>query len=311
MLSLLVMSLFLGAASFGCGMLPLAFVFSKNLLSRLSALGTGLLLGTALGVIIPEGIETIHDAVPQAADLPVSGIAFSLLCGFTFMLAVEQLIATHSHETENRPRVPRSAMQDIVGVEFDAEMGDRELEDDFMNVELQSPGQPYFEDPLPGRERALPLTFGLVIHSLADGLALGASFLESESSRLSWIVFFALLVHKAPTALALTTSLMAYSLPRTDCRKHLAAFSSSTPLGAILAYGLFSFLGAGKRSDWAGYALLVSGGSFLYVATVLQPLSSHSEARPSEDMSRSMRVLHIVAGIFVPFVMSSLLGHGH
>lgn len=51
------------------------------------------------------------------------------------------------------------------------------------------------------RAKAYPLTLGLVIHSLADGLALGASALprsngEAASSQLSLVVFLALVIHK-------------------------------------------------------------------------------------------------------------------
>ncbi len=56
-----------------------------------------------------------------------------------------------------------------------------------------------------GEEEGLPLTLGLVIHSLADGLALGASALplsgtdgegSASSTGLSLIVFLALIIHK-------------------------------------------------------------------------------------------------------------------
>ena len=69
-LQVLLMAASLGVASFVVGMLPLLYLFSSMLaifficvhsyfslerrLDHLSALGTGLLLGTALGVIIPE-----------------------------------------------------------------------------------------------------------------------------------------------------------------------------------------------------------------------------------------------------------------
>lgn len=44
---------------------------------------------------------------------------------------------------------------------------------------------------------ATPLTLGLVIHSLADGLALGASVVKGdEGKNLSVLVFLALIVHK-------------------------------------------------------------------------------------------------------------------
>lgn len=48
------MSMVLGVTSFGIGTLPLFFSFSKNKIVYLSTVGTGLLLGAALGIIIPE-----------------------------------------------------------------------------------------------------------------------------------------------------------------------------------------------------------------------------------------------------------------
>ena len=70
--STVIMAALLGAASFGAGMLPLSFAFSseyacfsqrrpvhnahpaESALAALSSFGTGLLLGAALGVVIPE-----------------------------------------------------------------------------------------------------------------------------------------------------------------------------------------------------------------------------------------------------------------
>jgi len=124
-------------------------------------------------------------------------------------------------------------------------------------------------------EKAYPFTVGLVMHGLADGLALGVSALGDTETDLSLVVFFALIIHKgsltlirflchllmlyqAPTALALTTSLLSTALPRSECKKHIAFFSASTPVGALVSYGLFSFLEAGGKGDWTGIALLIS-----------------------------------------------------
>lgn len=140
----------------------------------------------------------------------------------------------------------------------------------------------------------------------------------------------------APTALALTTSLLSTALPRSECKKHIAFFSASTPFGALVSYGLFSFLEAGGEGDWTGVALLISvsildlifctvlinmsvgkkGGTFLYVATVLQPVSHASQATPTvssedKDMSKLTRSLLMVIGIFLPFMIGALFGHGH
>ena len=51
------------------------------------------------------------------------------------------------------------------------------------------------------------------------------------------------------------------------------------------------------------------GGTFLYVATVLQPVSHHSAT--AADIKPLTRVLHITTGIFIPYGLSAFLGHGH
>jgi len=281
----------MAATSFGCGMLPLAFALSRSYIERLSAVGTGLLLGAALGVIVPEGIETTVESTTRDADFPTKQIALALLAGFTFMLLVEQLgTGGHAHGTP-QPQI-----------EFDAELDDLE------------PGRavPKPEDFAPERELALPMTLGLVVHGLADGLALGVSSLTPAhtegTNALSLVVFLALILHKAPTSLALTTSLLASNVPRPTCKKHLAIFASATPLSALVCYAIFSLFGLGHSTSWTGLALLFSGGTFLYVATVLQPVSSQSVA---QELSRRSRVFLIVIGLFIPFVLSSVLGHGH
>ncbi|KAJ7069564.1 Zinc/iron permease [Mycena amicta] len=318
MLSLIIMTFLLGGSSFLCGVLPLSFALSKHHISRFSTFGSGILIGTALGIILPEGIETLAAAHP--AKLPTDQIALALIAGFTFMLVVEQLIAPGAHSLHGDIPLPLHARTTSATVEFDAELGDHELEpgapespgSGFMQVDMVS------EDARHSKARAYPLTFGLVVHALADGLALGVSSVGDPASGsdghrdLSMIVFFALIIHKAPTSLALTTALLNTGLARPDCRKHLAVFAASTPIGAILSYLFLSFFSAGAtQASWTGLALLFSGGTFLYVATVLQPVShSHSPedaAVADREMTPSMRVLLIAAGMITPYVIGHVL----
>lgn len=314
MLQLAVMCVLMGGAAFGCGMLPLAFAFSKSHVERLSAVGTGLLLGAALGVIVPEGIEATVEA-NGSGEVPTNQIALALLIGFTFMLLVEQLgIGGHSHHGSDSGRasytkVKNSAVPDA-DVEFDAEL--QQFQEGPST--RASPPTIVMDGPEPGsgRGRALPLTFGLVVHGLADGFALGVSSLaphkDSEKNALPIIVFLALILHKAPTALALTTSLLGTSLPRSSCKKYLAIFAAATPTSALITYALFSILGlSSSGNEWTGLALLFSAGTFLYVATVLQPVSQDS----SLDLQKASRVLLIVIGLVIPFILSMTLGHGH
>ncbi|KIM89528.1 hypothetical protein PILCRDRAFT_85118 [Piloderma croceum F 1598] len=310
-LTVLLMSFLLGIGSFSVGMLPLSFVFSKSHLAKLSTFGTGLLLGAALGVIIPEGIESISKHHPTA--LPTSKIAFSLLTGFVAMLLIEQF-------TSHAPSLPPISLNSSRSpdVHFDVDLGELERQEGLGHagsIRASEASTRMPDGETRRSEKAYPLTVGLVMHGLADGLALGVSALGNTETDLSLVVFFALIIHKAPTALALTTSLLSTALPRSECKKHIAFFSASTPFGALVSYGLFSFLEAGGEGDWTGTALLISGGTFLYVATVLQPVSqtSQTHSAPSEDIEigKFMRTSLIVTGMFLPFIIGALIGHGH
>lgn len=244
------------------------------------------------------------------------------------MLVLEQLAHAHSGSAHKHHALPMHSRPDSVpgAVTVDAEIDamERELEADQQARQngarrpstsstnsMQSmtfiPGDDYDGTSQRSKKAAFPLTLGLVMHALADGLALGSSALTGDGGHpahghaegggvgegLSVVVFLALLVHKgtcllicfvrrgsltmvylAPTALALTTSLLAGSLPRADCKKHLLVFSLSTPLGAMLTYAIFSILGSqGGLDGLAGGALLVSVSPF----ASLYPLwTSHS-----------------------------------
>lgn len=311
-LQLLVMSAILGAATFGVGMLPLFYAFSKNHLERLSVLGTGLLLGAALGVIIPEGVEATIEANPGKP--PTGRIALALIIGFTLMLIMEQLISpsSHSHSLDGVPSNAQKLGSPLTDIEFDAELGDLSQAGRATDHTAAS-SLPISLDPHSGKDRAFPLLLGLAIHGSADGLALGVANLENnltgKSGAMSFVVFLALIIHKAPTSLAFTTSLLSTSLSRPNCKKYVAIFSASTPLSAIVSYVLFSSLGKGNDGNLIGMALLISGGTFLYVATVLQPVSNHGTL--PGDMKAASRVLLITIGMFIPLALSSLFDHGH
>jgi len=268
--------------------------------------GSGLLLGTALGVIIPEGIEALADAHP-ASEIPFSHVALALLCGFTLMLVIEQMFSPHSPPSSSTP-VPLSNFEPSAPSElgFDAELGELEREQGMPRASRESThAQPSTEI------QALPLTLGLVIHSLADGFALGVSLFSTsnQSESLSAIVFLAIVLHKLPTSLAFTSSLLATSLPRPQCWKHLVVFSLATPIATIFTYVILSFFGGSQHPDWPGIALLLSGGTFLNVAT---SVAHHSGTHSSgETLSHKMHLYLTMLGIFTPFCLSSLFGHGH
>jgi zinc transporter 9 len=135
-------------------------------------------------------------------------------------------------------------------------------------------------------------TLGLVIHAAADGIALGASSAASGGSgkrNLSLIIFFALMLHKAPAAFGLTSVLLKQGLSKRMARAHLVVFSLAAPIGALITWSAAQILGFAGSDDPSegeficGLLLLFSGGTFLYVAVHTMQESTKSAGRHSHD----------------------------
>ncbi|KZC10734.1 PREDICTED: zinc transporter ZIP9-A [Dufourea novaeangliae] len=82
------------------GSLPLVMNLSEDKLQLVSVLGAGLLVGTALAVIIPEGIRALFTGGSSSGQEfhndPHSLIGISLILGFVFMLLVDHCSARRS-----------------------------------------------------------------------------------------------------------------------------------------------------------------------------------------------------------------------
>jgi len=144
-----------------------------------------------------------------------------------------------------------------------------------------TPHQESFPRPqLSSSSRPSSTTVGLVIHAAADGIALGAS--SATTSRLSFIIFIALMIHKAPAAFGLTSVLLKQGLSKRAARAHLIVFSTAAPVGALLTWAManlfgYSDLPESTSTEFAtGVLLLFSGGTFLYVA--MHTMQEHGSA---------------------------------
>ena len=123
----------------------------------------------------------------------------------------------------------------------------------------------------PPPPRSFSTTLGLCIHAAADGIALGASSSSSTTKSLSFIIFLAIMVHKAPAAFGLTSVLLKQGLGKRAARAHLVFFSLAAPAGAVATWMVVRTLGGGAAEGageesmrwWTGVLLLFSGGTFL------------------------------------------------
>ncbi|KAJ4921334.1 hypothetical protein JOQ06_021858 [Pogonophryne albipinna] len=91
-ISLLSLAMLVGC--YVAGTIPLAVNFSEEKLKLVTVLGAGLLCGTALAVIIPEGVHALYEEILEGAH------HISLVLGFVFMLLVDQIGSAHVHSTE-------------------------------------------------------------------------------------------------------------------------------------------------------------------------------------------------------------------
>ncbi len=128
--------------------------------------------------------------------------------------------------------------------------------------------------------------FGFSLHSLIDGIALGASWAVPA---LTPLVTFAILAHKAPTSLALSTILTTEKYSRRTTLVLVLIFALMIPLGAILS----SFVFLVVPPSTIGYALAFSGGTFLHLA-----------------VSDTLPEVHRLHGARYPVLLSLLLGLG-
>jgi len=102
--------------------------------------------------------------------------------------------------------------------------------------------------------------FGLALHALTEGVALGAAL---EEPGLGFLVFLAVLTHKTPSSFALTLILVHEGYSRARILWMSAGFILFLPLGGLLYLALGEAL---SGSAFRGAALAFAGGTFLHIA---------------------------------------------
>ncbi|KAF2144162.1 uncharacterized protein K452DRAFT_325410 [Aplosporella prunicola CBS 121167] len=304
-LLLLILSTIMGISSFLAGSLPLSFTLSQRHLRYISALGSGVLVGTSLIVIVPEGIETLYTAYADDSHHARRHLDTSTTWSHPVPRA-EPPANNDDDSGDDRAQVGRPAGDEYkhkthrephawVGVSLIFGFILMYLIDMLPTVLTATTARPlhislsnlssglhhspshspslYAADSAPSdpASNAPATTIGLVIHAAADGIALGASG-ATPSGKLGLIIFIAIMVHKAPAAFGLTSVLLKQGLSKRQARAHLLFFSLAAPVGALSTWAVVNLLGrealggAEGMQFATGCVLLFSGGTFLYVA---------------------------------------------
>lgn len=203
------------------------------------------------------------EAKPDAhhnSDPPTFYIGLSLILGFVLMFLIDKL-PRHASENFHPSAPPRHISLNNLSQGLHSSSADS-VEDEEADTFLHS------LTPSPKQTRSLATTAGLVIHAAADGIAMGASA-STANMKLGFVIFIAILIHKAPAAFGLTSVLLKQGLSKRAARGHLIVFSLAAPFGALTTWLLVHILGRSEGLEgasghwWTGMLLLFSAGTFL------------------------------------------------
>lgn len=277
LLVLFLLAVFMAATLFAAGFLPWKFGLPLHQLDLVIVASMGILVGTVLVLVIPEGAETIFEGRGAGPHILLTSTVAgtSLLVGFMLMFFVDQ----------------------------------------YTVVKDSSPSQYSDESSWKARlESTLhsTLTIGLILHSCVDGIALGLSFFHENSFHM--FLFFMIIIHKLPTAFSLAVVLHTEGFSQNVVNFHILLFALSTPTSSLLTYGIISTFHLDSPLV-LGILLLFSGGTFLYsvihvMMEVLERKGKDIEsAKPQAQAFSSTELILTVGGMVLPILFSVAGAH--
>ena len=144
----------------------------------------------------------------------------------------------------------------------------------------------------------IPAFLGISLHSLLDGVALGAGLLLPQ---LGPVVLLAVIIHKMPDSISISSILLAAGWERRRVATLNLLFSLTTPVGALLAFWLFRSL----SPENVAVAIGISAGTFLAIATAdILPQVHRIEQR------NPVTLLFLLIGLTVSW-LGRMVAHTH
>ena len=145
-------------------------------------------------------------------------------------------------------------------------------------------------------QMGIPAFLGISLHSLLDGIALGAGLMVPQ---LGLVVLLAVIIHKMPDSISISSILLAAGWNRRKIGWLNLLFSLTTPIGAVIAYLFFRSLSAENVAVVIG----ISAGTFLAIATAdILPQVHRIEQR------NPMTLVFLALGLTVSWT-GSWIGH--
>ena len=216
------------------------------------SLVSGLMLGVALCHLIPHSFGLAGDI-----DLVM---AWSLV-GLVFMLLLLRLFHFHQHDF-----VAAAASSELLSAEADSHT--------HLHSDSHAHAHTHRSDSGIG---ALGLFTGLCVHTVIDGIALGAVMLSDHGLGLG--VFLAILLHKPLDSLSIETVMANAGWSSAQRWSAAIVFAMLCPLAAIAFHlGMAPYL---ESSLWLPGILAFAGGAFICIALsdLLPEVQFHSHDR--------------------------------
>ncbi len=144
-----------------------------------------------------------------------------------------------------------------------------------------------------GAHVSVAATFGLMVHSLIDGIAIVVA--AQTSTHLGLLVFAAMVWHKVPGGFTLASIVSATGGSRRAGILAASLLGAASIAGGLL-YGLI------QDEDWIGSALALSAGSLTYVAA--------TDLLPEVNKKRTVLApLAVILGAGIYYIAHLLAGH--
>ena len=251
----------------------------------------GLMLGIAMLHLLPHATETLG----SASHAGIGGLA-----GLTVMFLLVRLFHTHDHN------VP--AVDD--GDDFPLDADDQVGHDAGPEYEHHSCSHSHHHDGDSAKGISwFGLFFGLLLHTLVDGIALSASVI-AECEHGAWLglggigTFLAVALHKPLDAFAITSVMNRQNWSISAQWVANIAFSLACPIGALAFY--FGVSGLVDNPGLLGWGLAVSAGFFIGIALadLLPEVAFH-------DHDRGKLTVTFLLGIAIAVGVENLPGHSH
>lgn len=255
------------AASMAGGLLPTLLRLNHTRMQLMMSFVSGIMLGVALYHLVPHSIAE--------SDGDVDFVMQWLMAGLILMFMLLRLFHFHQH--------------DLSGEDHDHSHPDDDCQAEQMKAQHPNTGnESHTHGTAHGTAHQFSwvgVGFGLAIHTLIDGVALGASFQVGASAGgaaglVGIGVFLAIVLHKPLDAMTITSLMAAGGWSQQKQFMVNGAFSLMCPLGALLFFFGFDQLG-GQQSLVIAAALAFSAGAFLCISLsdLLPEIQFHSHDR--------------------------------